>query len=48
MQALVGEDVPLLPLWQKDGYLVAKSEVAGLEYLSDGTGTWRLWELAWI
>ncbi|MGW4835933.1 ABC transporter substrate-binding protein [Streptomyces globisporus] len=48
MQALVGEDVPLLPLWQKKDYVVAKSEVAGSQYLSDGTGTWRLWELAWI
>ncbi|MFG3409072.1 ABC transporter substrate-binding protein [Streptomyces sp. NPDC048142] len=48
MQSLVGEDVPLLPLWQKKDYVVAKSEVAGSQYLSDGTGFWRLWELSWI
>ncbi len=47
MQALVGEDVPLLPLWQKKDYVVAKADVAP-QYLSDGTGTWRLWELSRI
>ncbi|MEU0161374.1 ABC transporter substrate-binding protein [Streptomyces sp. NPDC006261] len=48
MQKLVGEDVPLLPLWQKKDYVVAKTGVAGSQYLSDGTGFWRLWELSWI
>ncbi|MET9092031.1 ABC transporter substrate-binding protein [Streptomyces cyaneofuscatus] len=48
MQKLVGEDVPLLPLWQKKDYVVAKTDVAGSQYLSDGTGFWRLWELSWI
>ncbi|MFJ9621437.1 ABC transporter substrate-binding protein [Streptomyces sp. NPDC101181] len=48
MQTLIGEDVPLLPLWQKKDYVVAKSEVAGSQYLSDGTGVWRLWELGRI
>ncbi|MER6719084.1 ABC transporter substrate-binding protein [Streptomyces halstedii] len=48
LQRLVGEDVPLIPLWQKKDYVVAKSEVSGSQYLSDGTGIWRLWELSWI
>lgn len=48
LQKLVGEDVPLVPLWQKKDYVVAKSDVAGSQYLSDGTGIWRLWELGWI
>ncbi|MEW2067421.1 ABC transporter substrate-binding protein [Streptomyces sp. NPDC007346] len=48
MQKLVGEDVPLLPLWQKKDYVVAKTGVAGSQYLSDGTGFWRLWELSWL
>ncbi|MDQ0986506.1 ABC transporter substrate-binding protein [Streptomyces sp. V2I9] len=48
LQSLVVEDVPLLPLWQKKDYVVAKADVAGSQYLSDGTGTWRLWELSWI
>lgn len=48
LQRLVGEDVPLLPLWQKKDYVLAKSDVAGSQYLSDGTGFWRLWELSWI
>ncbi|WP_299532544.1 ABC transporter substrate-binding protein [uncultured Streptomyces sp.] len=48
LQDLVGEDVPLLPLWQKKDYVIAKTDVAGSQYLSDGTGIWRLWELGWI
>lgn len=48
LQKLVGEDVPLVPLWQKKDYVVAKPDVAGSQYLSDGTGIWRLWELGWI
>ncbi|WP_326627923.1 ABC transporter substrate-binding protein [Streptomyces sp. NBC_01762] len=48
LQALVGEDVPLVPLWQKKDYVVSTTEVSGSQYLSDGTGIWRLWELNWI
>ncbi|MGC4949815.1 ABC transporter substrate-binding protein [Streptomyces sp. DT224] len=48
LQKLVGEDVPLVPLWQKKDYVIAKSDVSGSQYLSDGTGVWRLWELGWI
>lgn len=48
LQKLVGEDVPLVPLWQKKDYVVAKPDVSGSQYLSDGTGIWRLWELGWI
>ncbi|MFJ1611771.1 ABC transporter substrate-binding protein [Streptomyces sp. NPDC088251] len=45
LQALVGEDVPLVPLWQKKDYVLSTTEVSGSQYLSDGTGIWRLWEL---
>ncbi|MFF5895114.1 ABC transporter substrate-binding protein [Streptomyces argenteolus] len=48
LQQLVGEDVPLVPLWQKKDYVVSKQSVSGSQYLSDGTGIWRLWELSWI
>ncbi|MEI7033108.1 ABC transporter substrate-binding protein [Streptomyces pratensis] len=48
VQSLVGEDVPLLPLWQKKDYVVATADVSGSQYLSDGTGIWRLWELGRI
>lgn len=48
LQKLVGQDVPLVPLWQKKDYVVAKADVSGSQYLSDGTGLWRLWELGWI
>ncbi|MFE6040922.1 ABC transporter substrate-binding protein [Streptomyces sp. NPDC056452] len=48
LQELVGEDVPLVPLWQKKDYVVSKSTVSGSQYLSDGTGIWRLWELSRI
>ncbi|MFF8917959.1 ABC transporter substrate-binding protein [Streptomyces sp. NPDC015032] len=45
LQALVGEDVPLVPLWQKKDYVLSTTDVSGSQYLSDGTGIWRLWEL---
>lgn len=45
LQAIVGEDVPLVPLWQKKDYVVSTIDVSGSQYLSDGTGIWRLWEL---
>lgn len=48
LQELVGKDVPLVPLWQKKDYVVSKQSVSGSQYLSDGTGLWRLWELSWI
>ncbi|MEU9763306.1 ABC transporter substrate-binding protein [Streptomyces sp. NPDC047987] len=45
LQAVVGEDVPLVPLWQKKDYVLSKTTVSGSQYLSNGTGIWRLWEL---
>ncbi|OII69747.1 MULTISPECIES: ABC transporter substrate-binding protein [unclassified Streptomyces] len=44
----VARDVPLLPLWQKKDYVLSTGDVAGSQYLSDGTGIWRLWHLSWI
>ncbi|HEY9328550.1 MAG TPA: ABC transporter substrate-binding protein [Streptomyces sp.] len=48
LQKLVGDDVPLVPLWQKKDYVLAKPDISGSQYLSDGTGIWRLWELGRI
>ncbi|WP_329116912.1 ABC transporter substrate-binding protein [Streptomyces sp. NBC_01353] len=48
IQAEVAADVPLVPLWQKKDYVLATEDVAGSQYLTDGTGIWRLWELSWI
>ncbi|WP_370414502.1 ABC transporter substrate-binding protein [Streptomyces fradiae] len=48
IQDEVAKDVPLVPLWQKKDYVLSTEEVAGSQYLSDGTGIWRLWELSWI
>ncbi|GGT89734.1 ABC transporter substrate-binding protein [Streptomyces lateritius] len=48
IQTEVAADVPLVPLWQKKDYVLATEDVAGSQYLSDGTGIWRLWELNWI
>ncbi|MFD7323782.1 ABC transporter substrate-binding protein [Streptomyces sp. NPDC059875] len=48
IQAEVAADVPLVPLWQKKDYVLATEDVAGSQYLTDGTGIWRLWELHWI
>ncbi|WP_329282187.1 ABC transporter substrate-binding protein [Streptomyces sp. NBC_00691] len=48
IQSEVASDVPLVPLWQKKDYVLATEEVGGSQYLTDGTGIWRLWELGWI
>ncbi|MGA5495492.1 ABC transporter substrate-binding protein [Streptomyces cinereoruber] len=48
IQTEVATDVPLVPLWQKKDYVLSTDAVAGSQYLTDGTGIWRLWELNWI
>ncbi|MFG3036885.1 ABC transporter substrate-binding protein [Streptomyces sp. NPDC048330] len=45
IQNVVASDVPLIPLWQKKDYVLSTEGVAGSQYLTDGTGIWRLWEL---
>lgn len=48
LQEAVARDVPAIPLWQAKEYVVASEEVGGGQYLSDGTGVFRLWRLTWI
>ncbi|WP_149185010.1 ABC transporter substrate-binding protein [Streptomyces sp. TRM49041] len=48
IQSQVAKDVPLVPLWQKKDYVLSTGDIAGSQYLSDGTGIWRLWQLSWI
>ncbi|MEU7055317.1 ABC transporter substrate-binding protein [Streptomyces sp. NPDC046197] len=48
LQADVADDVPLIPLWQGKEYVVSSEDVGGGQYLTDGTGVFRLWKLGWI
>ncbi|MBW5486756.1 ABC transporter substrate-binding protein [Streptomyces bambusae] len=48
LQRLVAQRVPVLPIWQKKDYVMSRDAVSGAQYLSDGTGVWRLWELNWL
>ncbi|MEU1202959.1 ABC transporter substrate-binding protein [Streptomyces sp. NPDC005813] len=48
LQDVVAEDVPLIPLWQRKEYVLSSEDVGGGQYLSDGTGVFRLWRLGWI
>ncbi|MFI9721562.1 ABC transporter substrate-binding protein [Streptomyces sp. NPDC052396] len=48
IQKIIAEDVPLVPLWQKKQYVVTKQSISGSQYLTDGTGLWRLWRLGRI
>ncbi|MFJ8634370.1 ABC transporter substrate-binding protein [Streptomyces sp. NPDC093568] len=48
LQEAVARDVPVIPLWQAKEYVVSSEEVGGGQYLSDGTGVFRLWNLTWI
>ncbi|MFF3017161.1 ABC transporter substrate-binding protein [Streptomyces sp. NPDC057939] len=45
LQKVVAQQVPMLPIWQKKDYVLSREAVTGAQYLSDGTGVWRLWEL---
>ncbi|MFJ7332020.1 ABC transporter substrate-binding protein [Streptomyces sp. NPDC101110] len=45
VQRTVARDVPVLPLWQAKEYVVTSEDVGGGQYLSDGTGVFRLWSL---
>lgn len=48
LQSTVAHDVPVIPLWQAKEYVVTSEDVGGGQYLSDGTGVFRLWRLNWI
>ncbi|WP_338896444.1 ABC transporter substrate-binding protein [Streptomyces sp. TG1A-60] len=48
LQEIVARDVPLIPLWQRKEYVLSGEDVGGAQYLSDGTGVFRLWKLRWI
>ncbi|MGV9450675.1 ABC transporter substrate-binding protein [Streptomyces sp. NPDC003635] len=48
VQQLIAEAVPVIPLWQAKEYVVSSADVGGGQYLSDGTGVFRLWRLGWI
>jgi peptide/nickel transport system substrate-binding protein len=48
VQTDVANDVPLIPLWQAKEYVVSNEAVGGGQYLTDGTGVFRLWALDWI
>ncbi|MFF4577625.1 ABC transporter substrate-binding protein [Streptomyces sp. NPDC001373] len=48
LQRVVSQQIPMLPIWQKKDYVLSREAVTGLQYLSDGTGVWRLWELNWL
>ncbi|SED44875.1 peptide/nickel transport system substrate-binding protein [Streptomyces misionensis] len=48
IQSDIATDVPLIPLWQRKEYTVSTEDVGGGQYLTDGTGVYRLWRLDWI
>ncbi|MER0242201.1 ABC transporter substrate-binding protein [Streptomyces sp. HSW2009] len=48
IQNIVARDIPILPLWQGKDIVVSKDSIAGTQFLSEGNGMWRLWELGRI
>ncbi|MGW6818919.1 ABC transporter substrate-binding protein [Streptomyces sp. NPDC055005] len=48
LQRIVAQQVPMVPIWQKKDYVMSREAVTGAQYLSDGTGVWRLWDLDWL
>ncbi|MER6615218.1 ABC transporter substrate-binding protein [Streptomyces xantholiticus] len=45
IQREVARDVPLVPLWQKKEYVLSTGDIAGSQFLTNGTHIWPLWEL---
>ncbi|GAB2860934.1 ABC transporter substrate-binding protein [Streptomyces deserti] len=45
LQETIAHDVPVIPLWQAKEYVVTSEDIGGGQYLSDGTGVFRLWRL---
>ncbi|MEK8171237.1 ABC transporter substrate-binding protein [Streptomyces sp. M19] len=45
IERLAAQDVPVLPLYQQKVQVLSVGSIQGTQYLSDGTGDWRLWEL---
>ncbi|MFJ4622517.1 ABC transporter substrate-binding protein [Streptomyces sp. NPDC088812] len=48
LQAVIAQDVPVVPLWQRKEYVLTSADVGGGQYLADGNGVFRLWRLNWI
>ncbi|MFD7260895.1 ABC transporter substrate-binding protein [Streptomyces sp. NPDC059874] len=48
LQKVVAQQAPMVPIWQKKDFVMSRDAVTGAQYLSDGTGVWRLWELNWL
>lgn len=44
-QKIIAEDVPMLPLWQANQYLAARSDITGTEWALNASETTQFWEL---
>jgi peptide/nickel transport system substrate-binding protein len=44
-QKIVANDVPLLPMWQGNQYLAARSDITGTEWALNASSTTQFWEL---
>jgi peptide/nickel transport system substrate-binding protein len=44
-QKIVAEDVPMIPLWQANQYLAARSDITGTEWALNASTTTQFWEL---
>ncbi|MFB7294005.1 ABC transporter substrate-binding protein [Actinacidiphila glaucinigra] len=45
LQAQVAGDVPIIPLWQSNQYIISNEEVTGLEAALDTSTVFRLWSI---
>ncbi|MGW7201862.1 ABC transporter substrate-binding protein, partial [Streptomyces chryseus] len=45
IQKTIAQSAPVIPLWQRKDYVLTDQDTSGGQYLSDGTGIWRLWKL---
>lgn len=43
---VAAEAAPVVPIWQEKRILISEPGISGLQYLTDNSAVWRLWELA--
>lgn len=46
MQDIIAQDVPLIPLWQAKGYVAARDDISGVEWLLNSASTTQYGELS--
>ncbi|GAA1906425.1 ABC transporter substrate-binding protein [Streptomyces sodiiphilus] len=45
LHELSSDNPPIIPIWQEKRFHLSTNDITGIQYLSDNSAVWRLWEL---